>query len=111
MINAKEELLEIIKITGANIKCAFIKTFYHISEHEFITLKVNHTDHDYGIFLSKLNFYYDSRDCFQYIDGFVWLNDGTFLCRDSYDGDEWWKHITLPEIPKELLPDDTTLYK
>lgn len=106
-MNAKEELIEILK-DKARVKCATIKKGRPYSSYDEIsvfTLKCNYNGKEYEDFLESLNFlYYDGYDGYggQELDGTVWLEDNTWLERGEYDGSEWWNHKVLPEIPEEL---------
>jgi len=33
----------------------------------------------------------------------VWLTNGVWLDRGEYDGAEWWEHHVYPQIPYNLL--------
>lgn len=96
MINAKEELLE--SLDGkAKIKCASIE--YKDLE---INLKTSYSKEEYEHFLNSFDFKYDNGYGWQELYGIVWLEDGTWISRDEYDGSEWWLHNVFPEIPEEL---------
>jgi hypothetical protein len=58
---------------------------------------------EYEEFLSKLEFLYDNGYGFQYMDGVIWYEDGSWSDRDEYDGAEWWVHRERPRIPDECL--------
>lgn len=105
MTNAKKELLEILKCNVSQIKCANIshELGWEDSEDKKFKLTLNHTKLDLENFLESLNFTYDSGYGSQKLFGIIWLKDGTWLSRKEYDGNEWWLHNVLPEIPKELL--------
>lgn len=103
-MNAKEELIEILK-DKARVKCAIIKhgSMWGRDENKStFTLKCNYSGGEYEEFLSKLDFLYDSGYGGQELDGTVWLEDNTWLERGEYDGSEWWNHKVLPEIPEDL---------
>lgn len=103
MINAKNELLEVIQETGSQIKCAFIAFGgYSINDCEDkIFLKVNHDESSLNQFFKLINFEYDNGYGGQLLYGIVWLDDGSWLERGEYDGSEWWEHKTRPDIPDE----------
>jgi len=101
MKNAKQELLHILKDTRL-VKCAIIyKLNIDDKNNESKVLKLNYTEDDYNEFLNKLDFEYNEDYGTQILYGIVWLEDNTWLLRGEYDGSEWWKHITIPEIPVE----------
>ena len=93
MLNAKKELLEVIP-EGTKIKCAIVNK--HL-------LKVGYTEDEFEDFLNLLDFKYNNGYGGQNLYGAVWLEDGTWLDRGEYDGSEWWEHIVMPEIPRELM--------
>ena len=100
MINAKEELLEMLVDLGetTKIKCALIEH----EETEFI-LKLHHSEEEYNNFLDLLDFEYEDDFGHQNLYGTVWLEDGTWLSRGEYGGSEWWIHNVLPEIPLKCI--------
>jgi len=103
MKNAKQELLHILKDTRL-VKCATIhklNIYKDDKNNESKVLKLNYTEDDYNEFLNKLDFEYNEDYGTQILYGIVWLEDNTWLLREEYDGSEWWKHITIPEIPVE----------
>ena len=92
--NAKEEFIE--QITKKHIPlCALIQI-----ENKKIILKENYTLSEYGLFLSELEFQYDSGYGSQELYGIVWTKNGWFSRRE-YDGSEWWQCNTTPDIPIE----------
>lgn len=104
MLNAKQELLEIIKNT-AKVKCASISKGYDDSNDSSkrIILKVNYSEEAHQQFLTNLDFEYDEGFGTQELYGIVWLEDGTWLSRREYDGSEWWEHHLMPVVPQECL--------
>jgi hypothetical protein len=103
-MSAKIELNEMLEELGCKkMKCATITySGYRIEDQNF-NLKVNHTEEELNVFLTSLDFDYDSGYGTQELFGTVWFEDGTWLSRAEYDGLEWWVHNQLPEIPSELL--------
>lgn len=106
MENVKSELLEEIK--GGVIRCALLQfgRFPHWQEdvpapEEFI-LKEGYSLEEIREFLDKIDFEYDNGYGEQYLEGVVWMEDGTWFERAEYDGSEWWEHRRLPEIPESL---------
>lgn len=97
-------MLELLK--GKEIKCATVTRDRWLDEHErrAIVLKVGYTADDYERFLKELDFRYYSGYGVQELFGTVWFKDNTWAGRGEYDGSEWWEEHSLPDIPKELLP-------
>ena len=103
MRNAKIELLEALE-NKAVLKCAKIiisKTWNAKGIKEY-KLKLNYNKRDLEDFLKSIDFEYDNGYGGQELFGTLWLEDGTWLSRDEYDGSEWWEHNILPEITKDL---------
>jgi 8-oxo-dGTP pyrophosphatase MutT (NUDIX family) len=48
--------------------------------------------------LKVLDFEYDAGFGGRVLYGTIWRTDGTWHERDEYDGSEWWRHVTRPEI-------------
>jgi hypothetical protein len=101
-INAKEELLEIInKIKreyGAEVLCASINF-----DNEVIELNKGYIEEEFDFFLSRLDFEYQNGYGIQGLFGVVWLTNGVWLDRGEYDGAEWWELHVYPQIPYNLL--------
>ena len=103
-MNAKQELIG--AIGNRRIKCATIQ-YSDGMEYDFevkikvYDLKVNYNDIDYKNFMDSLDFIYGYG--MQYLSGYVWFDDGSWLERYEYDGEEYWYHKELPEIPTHLL--------
>ncbi len=102
MINAQQELIKEVTATGASIKCALLRRESWTENGKQFVLKDRWTPEQLTEFLNSLNFTYDNGFGGQELFGTVWLNDGTWLERDEYDGSEWWEHSKCPEIPEEL---------
>lgn len=103
--NAAQELIK--HAEGRKIKCAVIHDDadrYGDAPRQEIILRVGHTEVEYNIFISQLNWPYDSGYGGQIVFGTVWYEDGTWSERGEYDGSEWWEHRELPVIPEELQP-------
>lgn len=102
MINAKEELLGLLK-GKARIKCAYI-TYGDEGDKdiEYFILKIEYTKDELNDFLDSLNFNYDNGYGGQELFGTIWLEDDTWCTREEYDGSEWWRHNKIPLIPMEL---------
>lgn len=98
-MNAKEELQVFLR-DKAPIKCAII----HNEDDELkIKLLLNYNNEDLISFYKSLDFDYDNSYGCQYLEGTIWLRDGTWISRGEYDGSEWWEHNVLPEIPNDLV--------
>ena len=107
-LNARDELLQILKEHNLIIKCAKINYGEQWDDEEKVPeyiLKVGYNKEDYNKFLNELNFDYDSGFGGQRLFGKIWLTNNTWLSRGEYDGSEWWEYNILPEIPKECLND------
>ena len=104
MTNAKEEFLAAVEDKAA-VKCVEIVfgDIYDPEETMHINLKVNHSLEDITTFLNELDFEYDSGYGGQLLFGTIWYTDGTWSSRGEYDGSEWWKYHSCPEIPESLL--------
>lgn len=105
-MNAKKELLGIVKQNNVIIKCArlhFGTSWYSDKESNYIDLKIGYSEDDFNIFLEKINREYDSGYGEQELFGEVWFDDGTWLDRGEYDGSEWWNFQKVPEIPQDLV--------
>jgi hypothetical protein len=96
-MNAKKELLEIIKETS-KLKCAIIILGEYSIKKEII-LKVGYSKYEYDKFLKQLDFSYDSGFGTQELFGTLWLEDGSWCVRGEYDGSEWWQNERYPPIP------------
>lgn len=103
----KSEILELTE--KDNIKCAFIKSYCdkklqhdqgwgELEIPEIIFLPIDHDEKRLQIFLDDVDFEYEKLFYRQYIEGTIWLKDGTWLERRVCDDYEWWEHITFPEI-------------
>jgi len=104
-MNAKEELLSKLK-DKPKIKCAKIfngNIWDEEDDRKEITLKVNHIENDWIVFLNNLDFNYDSGYGGQELFGLVWLEDGAWLERFEYDGSEHWVYKDYPKIPDDLI--------
>ena len=116
MVNAKTELLEMlkgIKKDKKDIKCAYIEYCkinfekrgdkdISIDKKESV-LKINFTEEEYDNFLKEIDFNYDNGYGGQELFGFVWFNDGNWLERGEYEGSEWWEYKSCPQINQKCL--------
>ena len=102
LMNALEEL---DYIDWSTIKCASITYYEEYEESLELNLMVGYTSNDLLTFttaLSQIN--YDNGFGTQHLFGTIWLNYGTWMEREEYDGSEWWSHCECPSIPESLLP-------
>ncbi len=104
MKNAKLEFLETIK--GKSVLCADI--FVRATEDDedsarSILLPCGYTEENMEQCLDNLDFEYDDGYGCQMLHGVIWFTDDTWAERDEYDGSEWWRIVTEPEIPDYLL--------
>jgi len=103
MSNCKNDFLE--ETNGLDILCAVItKGRDYIDDNERLVaqLPVGFTKNDLSLFLSAINYTYDSGYGGQEVFGTIWYKDGTWSERSEYDGAEWWEHKICPEIPESL---------
>ena len=103
-MNAKSELLEVVKKLNVEIKCARVH-FGSWSDEEinYIDLKIGFSEIEFNAFLRLIDREYDNGFGGQRLFGNVWFTDGTWLDRGEYDGSEWWEYLKLPEIPIDLI--------
>ena len=99
--NAREEFIK--HVGSREVLCARIATGeYEWQDIRTFLLKKDYTALDYSYFLTQLDYRYDNGYGGQELFGTIWYKDGTWSIRAVYDGDEWWEHVSKPEIPKEL---------
>ena len=96
--NAKLEFLK--EVENLPVKAATVQ--YKYNNGYSIDLKVGYSKEDYQAFLNKLDFNYDSGYGDQELFGTIWIEDGSWFDRGEYDGSEWWRYNSLPEIPDYL---------
>ena len=100
------EYTELMEITAdQTIKCA--EVFYEDDNYNFdvtkFILTINYSEEKLNAFYTALkNINYDNSYGHQYISGTIWLTSGTWIERGEYDGSEWWRLVTCPEIPDYL---------
>ena len=112
--NAKQEFLNHIGqinttfgIKSRKVLCATIQKGddygddEEIIERTFI-LTTGYNQEDWNQFLSKLDFMYDSGYGGQEVFGTIWYVDGTWSEREEYDGSEWWRYQSCPDIPDNV---------
>lgn len=110
MINAKEELLEVLsdikKKYNAEVLCASIyfgsAASISLGEERF-ELKQGYTNEEFDFFLSRLDFEYHNGYGIQSLFGKVWMTNGVWLDRGEYDGSEWWEDYKYPELPTDVI--------
>ena len=106
-MNARTELERAIEISKSRIVCATITPNYMFGlfgeSNDNINLMYNYTPEEFEEFMNKLDFEYDSGYGSQYLEGIVWLENGTWLERGEYDGSEWWYLKSTPKIPAFLM--------
>ena len=104
MANCKIDFLE--ETNGLDILCAEItKGGYYLNSDERFRaiLPIGFTDNELSLFLSAIDYTYDSVYGGQEVYGTIWYKDGTWSERGGYDGSEWWEHKVCPDIPDALL--------
>jgi hypothetical protein len=106
-MNARKELERTVELSNSRIVCATIVANCTFGEfdgsNDKITLMYNYTPEELEEFMSKLDFDYDDGYGMQYLNGTVWLENGTWLERGEYDGSEWWYLKSTPKIPAFLM--------
>ncbi len=106
-MNARAELEGAVRMSKSRIVCATIVANCTFGEfdgsNDKINLMYNYTPEEFEEFMNKLDFEYDAGYGMQYLDGIVWLENGTWLERGEYDGSEWWYLKGNPTIPAFLM--------
>lgn len=95
MINAKDELLNMLG--GERPLCGQV-IIGDVTAH----LRVGYFDIDWETFLNQIDVEYDESYGCQELFGTIWMENGTWMERFEFDGSEWWRVMTQPEIPIEL---------
>jgi hypothetical protein len=98
-MNAKDELMEAV-VDLSRIKCAYI---HKKERHWEAVLKVNYSQENLAFFLNQLDGEYEIVPYHQSLFGTIWLNDGTWIKRTEYDGDEFWERQKCPPIPEDCF--------
>lgn len=103
LINAWDEILEIIDKHDHEIKCATLKVGIHT-----LNLPLNHSQIEYGEFIAKVKCvnYNNESNGTMFINGTIWLTDDSWLSRIYVDWTEQWKLYRIPEIPNILYKRD-----
>ena len=91
-MNAKEELEQELKEVGGSFQGAVIVRYG----------KKIFEEHQLEEFLHYMNFEYDEGYGEVSFRGFVLLDNGSWLERDSYDGMEWWSLKKRPSLTDEV---------
>ena len=104
MVNAKKELLGLLKRVNDSIKCASIRCGEEYSkDRTSIDLKEGYSPTESKEFFHRLDFEYDNGFGGQHVYGTIWLmKENTWLERGEYDGSEWWEYKECPIIPDHL---------
>lgn len=106
MINAKNELLELLEAGCKTLKAASIERDIGWNNESFeldyqrIYLYADYSEEEYEAFLNDLDFRYDEGFGGQLLHGVLWFTDGTHARRGTYDGAEWWVIMDVPDIPQ-----------
>ena len=82
-----------------------VKSFIIAEENaEYLELSVD----EFGQTLCDMsNNTYDNGHGGQELFGMIWIKNGDWIERGEYDGSEWWEYKTCPEVPDELLKNNT----
>jgi hypothetical protein len=100
--NAKKELLSILG--DSRPKCAVIQYMINFDEiDKLIILKCGYTEDEWNIFLDRLDFEYSTWNEVEYLNGTIWMLDGTWYERMGFTAPAYWEHLRLPIIPKLLI--------
>lgn len=118
MINAKQELMDLLDLVDGKVLCAEVYTDdlgkrwvkkgeWGIIEEPGIedmkaVLKIGYTEEEFNKFLNDLDFEYDNGYGMQVLYGTIWMDDNTWIDRGEYDGSEWWQWMFMPDIPGHL---------
>jgi hypothetical protein len=101
-MNALQELTgHVFKIDAAIIAARVVLVDTSFDETK-ITLHDGHSLPAKVAFLQAIDIDYDNGYGSQWIQGTVWLSDGSWLERREYDGSEWWNHCTMPPLPQGM---------
>lgn len=117
-MNAKQEFLDLL-VPGIEVKCAKIvldmeyaswldEDDVNNERHHIALLPLDYTEEEYLNFLSELDFNYENGYGCQNLFGTIWCNNGMWFSRGEYDGSEWWKLNSYPEIPDYLKTKNLT---
>jgi hypothetical protein len=104
-MNAKKELLDLLKEKDDKLVAAYIRFGYSYSDDDDVdhfTLYRHHTKEELKNFLNFIDREYDNGYGGQELFGTVWCEDGVWYERGEHDGSEWWKRHKYPEPPTEL---------
>ena len=107
MGNAKEEFLRVTKhynIIGANIQ-------FDLDEVISMKLKPLYTQEEYKLFLDFLDREYDSGYGGQQLYGIIYCEDGVWIDRGEYDGQEWWNVNKYPNLRESFTENEIIRYE
>jgi len=103
MINAKEELLLILKqvkyMHNEDIICGYV----HTPGRDSSKLIERYTDDELDLFLSSIDFEYNNEYEAQSLYGCIWLTNGAWLQREKYNIGEEWKFYKCPTLPSKRI--------
>jgi hypothetical protein len=98
MKNAKKELMEMV--VGTAILAAEIEIrIGGDAGLKSVVLYPNSSPTESEAFWDALDFQYDAGYGREYLFGTVWMTDGAWMDRETYDGMEWWDLHIRPELP------------
>lgn len=107
MINAKEELLEVLQRSGKSIEdIEFAGLRYDCNLEE---IDLGCVTENPNFLLKSLDFLYDEDYGTQHIYGYILFRDGSWLERREYDGAEWWRFM-IPPTKESIKNYINTLY-
>ena len=105
--NAREELEGVLSKIGLSmVACRLFRDHYRDPEPGIRALPVGHLAAEREAVMRWIDFSYGSGFGCEWLLGTVWLSDGSWLERASYDGSEWWRHHRCPEPPTRKEVDD-----
>lgn len=115
MENAREELEHVLRVVGVGMAAAHFRMVHHAhdgvagparcGDDDEVTLPLGYTSDEREECLRWLDFEYDDGFGGQYLDGTIWLADGTWVERLEYDGSERWRHVERPPLPIREVSD------
>lgn len=103
MANCKDDFLEETK--NKNVLCAEISYGCDNVEDgrkKKAILPIGYSAVEMQNFLRAINYEYDAGHGNKEVFGTIWYTDGTWSERGEYEGAEWWKYKSCPQIPDEM---------
>jgi len=94
MINAKDELLKVLKENNKSVDDIIsigIRIYTYDNEPKTIN-SVDDLDINYNNGYGSQNLY-----------GYVLLKNNTWLERNEYDGSEWWEYTDYTQVEKDVM--------